>query len=224
MNLNNRVNLYTRNNHVTQTTKFSLTSFSLTSFICSYVRHKLTSVSLTKSLVQKLVMPARKIIKEKLVNFCRTHMLSNKTCQDGLLRPWPPPLGKSVNIFWRDTLLKMGFQTYIFCSKVLSRCRKCHFRDPNFKKNSRGACPQTPLQLCRHYGLPLTKILATPLVSVIFTNLAFFPSSKLPLWSHSKNHTPMQIFQAKPPAHNLLIYHRLCFSLKLNKWTLGLQE
>ena len=23
-----------------------------------------------------------------------------------------------------------------------------------------GACPGTPLQLCRHYGLPLTKILA----------------------------------------------------------------
>ena len=60
--------------------------------------------------------------------------------------------GKSENIFWRDTLLKTGFQTYIFCSKVPSKCRKCRFRDP-----------RTPLQLCRHYGLPLTKILATPL-------------------------------------------------------------
>ena len=28
---------------------------------------------------------------------------------------------------------------------------------------SGGACPRTPLQLCRHYGLPLIKILATPL-------------------------------------------------------------
>ena len=37
-----------------------------------------------------------------------------------------------------------------------SKCRKCRFRDPNFKKLD-------PLQLCRHYGLPLTKILATPL-------------------------------------------------------------
>ena len=27
-------------------------------------------------------------------------------------------------------------------------------------KNFRGACPRTPLQLSRHYGLPLTKILA----------------------------------------------------------------
>ena len=70
-----------------------------------------------------------------------------------------PPLGKSENIFWQDTLLKigfqpiyfaqnagnavsetqnfkMGFETYIFSSKVLSKCRKCRFRDPNFKKFS----------------------------------------------------------------------------------------
>ena len=30
----------------------------------------------------------------------------------------------------------MGFETYIFSSKVLSKCRKCRFRDPNFKKFS----------------------------------------------------------------------------------------
>ena len=70
-----------------------------------------------------------------------------------------PPLGKSEKVFWRDTLLKMGFQTYIFCSKVPSKCRKCRFRDPNFC----GPCPRTALQLCWHYSLPLTKILATPL-------------------------------------------------------------
>ena len=34
------------------------TKFSLTSFICSCVRHKLTSFSLTRSLVQKLAWPA----------------------------------------------------------------------------------------------------------------------------------------------------------------------
>ena len=39
--------------------KFSLKSFPLTSrFICSCVQHKLTSFSLTRSIVQKLVMPA----------------------------------------------------------------------------------------------------------------------------------------------------------------------
>ena len=40
------------------------------------------------------------------------------------------PLGTSET----DILLKTGFQTYIFCSKVPSKCRKFHFRDPNFKK------------------------------------------------------------------------------------------
>ena len=64
---------------------------------------------------------------------------------------------------FRDPNFKMGFQTYIFCSKVPSKCRKCRFRDPNFKKIMAGECPRTPLQLCPHYGLPLTKILATPL-------------------------------------------------------------
>ena len=54
----------------------------------------------------------------------------------------------------------MGFQTYIFCSKVPSKCRKCRFRNPNFKKFPRGI-PPAPLQLCRHYGLPLTKLVAT---------------------------------------------------------------
>ena len=43
-----------------------------------------------------------------------------------------------------------------------SKCRKCRFRDPNFKTFP-GGMPPDPLQLCRHYGLPLTKILATPL-------------------------------------------------------------
>ena len=44
-----------------------------------------------------------------------------------------PPLGTSKT-FFDETLLKMGFQTYIFCSNVPSKCRKCHFRDPKFKQ------------------------------------------------------------------------------------------
>ena len=31
----------------------------------------------------------------------------------------------------------------------------------------RGAIPPDPLQLCRHYGLPLTNILATPLARIL---------------------------------------------------------
>ena len=39
------------------------------------------------------------------------------------------------------------------------------FQRPKFQKIFGGACPRTPLQLCRYYGLPLTKILATPLIA-----------------------------------------------------------
>ena len=42
---------------------------------------------------------------------------------------------------FRDPNLKMGFQIYIFCSKVPSKCRKCRFRDPNFKHFSGGNAP-----------------------------------------------------------------------------------
>ena len=51
---------------------------------------------------------------------------------------------------FRDANFKMGFQTYIFCSKVPSKCRKCRFKDPNFN------CVVI-------MASPLTKILATPL-------------------------------------------------------------
>ena len=46
------------------------------------------------------------------------------------------PLGTSET----DILLKMGFQTYIFCSK----CTKCNFRDTNFQKISGGMPPDPP--------------------------------------------------------------------------------
>ena len=110
----------------------------------------------------------------------------------GAMRPWPPPPRKVRKHFLTRYTLKIGFQTYIFCLKVHSKCRKCRFRDPKFQngisklyillksalkmqempfqrpkfqKISGGAwSPRTPLKLCRHYGLPLTKILATPLV------------------------------------------------------------
>ena len=55
----------------------------------------------------------------------------------------PPPLGKSENIFWQDTLLKMWFQTYIFCSKVPSKCRK-FFSETQISKNFRGSMPPDP--------------------------------------------------------------------------------
>ena len=38
------------------------------------------------------------------------------------------------------------------------------FQRPKFQNIFGGAFPRTPLKLCRHYGLPVTKILATPLL------------------------------------------------------------
>ena len=63
--------------------------------------------------------------------------------------------------------LKMRFQTYIFCSNVPSKCRKMPFqrvRDPKLKIFGGGEHAPGPPYNCvvtRHYGLPLTKILAT---------------------------------------------------------------
>ena len=45
------------------------------------------------------------------------------------------------------------------------------FQRSKFQKNSGGAWPRTPLKLCRHYGLPLTKILATPLMRATMFSL-----------------------------------------------------
>ena len=35
------------------------------------------------------------------------------------------------------------------------------------------SCPRTPLKLCRHYRLPLTKILATPLIFARANNFLY---------------------------------------------------
>ena len=64
-----------------QTTKFSLTSFSLISFICFGVRHKLTS-TLTRSLVQKLGRLCGALTQGKLVHL---YTRAIKTCQGKLL-------------------------------------------------------------------------------------------------------------------------------------------
>ena len=51
---------------------------------------------------------------------------------------------------------------YILLKSAL-KMQEMPFQRPKFQKISGGACPRTPLKLCRHFGLPLTKILATPL-------------------------------------------------------------
>ena len=54
----------------------------------------------------------------------------------------------------------MGFQTYIYFAQ------KCPQNAVNVVSETQ--ISNFPLQLCRHYGLPLTIILATPLIVSVF--------------------------------------------------------
>ena len=57
----------------------------------------------------------------------------------------------------------MGFVTNYFAQKCPQNAGNA-VSETQMSNNFRGACPRTRLQLCRHYSLPLTKILATPLL------------------------------------------------------------
>ena len=104
----------------------------------------------------------------------------------GAMRPCPPPRKVRKHFLTRYTVKNGISNLYILLKlKVPSKCRKCRFRDPNFKKIFGGACPQTPLQLCRHYGLPLTKILATPLFWILY-DLYMLKTSILRSWISSR--------------------------------------
>ena len=79
--------------------------------------------------------------------------------------PSPTSLGTSENFFE----LKNEISTlYILHESVLKR-QEMPFQRPKFQNicGGGGGMPPDPLQLCRHYGLPLTKILATPLHAVL---------------------------------------------------------
>ena len=58
--------------------------------------------------------------------------------------------------------------------KSALKMQEMPFQGPKFQKISVGARPRTPLELCRHYGLPLTKILSTPLfLAKVFLPLVY---------------------------------------------------
>ena len=67
---------------------------------------------------------------------------------------------------------------YILLKSAL-KMQEMPFQRPKFQTISGGAYPRTPLQLCRYYGLSLTKILATPLhrASKIASQLTIFNDS-----------------------------------------------
>ena len=64
--------------------------------------------------------------------------------------------------FQRPKISKWVFKPIYFVQKCPQNAGNA-VSETQISKHFRGACPRTPLKLCRHYGLPLTNILATPL-------------------------------------------------------------
>ena len=73
----------------------------------------------------------------------------------------PPPPRKVRKHFLTRYTVKNGISNLYILLKSALKMQEMPFQRPKFQKISGGACPRTPLQLCRHYGLPLTKILKT---------------------------------------------------------------
>ena len=63
-------------------------------------------------------------------------------------------------MFWRDTV-KNGISNLYILHKSALKMQEMPFQRPKFQTFSGGPMPPDPLQLCRHYGLPLAEILAT---------------------------------------------------------------
>ena len=82
--------------------------------------------------------------------------------------PTPSPPHKSALKMQEMLFQRPKFQSGISNLYILLKCalkmQEMPVQRPKFQNISGGACPRTPLKLCRHYAPPpLTKILATPL-------------------------------------------------------------
>ena len=80
-----------------------------------------------------------------------------------------PPLGTSENCFDETNCQKWDFKPIYFAPVCPQNAGNAVSETQNskiiFGGGERGeACSRTTLQFCRHYGLPVTKILATPLL------------------------------------------------------------
>ena len=88
-----------------------------------------------------------------------------------------PPPRKIRKHFLTRYSSKWDFKPIYFAQKCPQNAGNA-VSETQISKNFRGACPRTPLQLCRHYGLPLNKILATPLnIAILFYLEKRFTSS-----------------------------------------------
>ena len=82
----------------------------------------------------------------------------------------PPPRKVRKHFLTRYTV-KNGISNLYILLKSALKMQEMPFQRPKFQKIFGGTCPRTPLKLCRHYGLPLTKILATPLAISIYPSI-----------------------------------------------------
>ena len=78
----------------------------------------------------------------RLLHTCEPGFMTHYNQTVWLFALFRPKYFLKMNI---TTQLKMWFKTFIFCLK----CRKCRFRDPNFKKFP-GVIGPPSLQMCRH--------------------------------------------------------------------------
>ena len=76
------------------------------------------------------------------------------------MRPCPPRKVRK-HFLTRYTVKNWISNLYILLKSAL-KMQEMPFQRPKFQTISGEACPRTPIKLCRHYGLPLTKILAKP--------------------------------------------------------------
>ena len=65
---------------------------------------------------------------------------------------------------------QIGISNLYILLKSEFKMQEIPFQRPKFQNIYAGASTRTPLQLCRHYGLPLTKILAMPLYKMILNS------------------------------------------------------
>ena len=71
-----------------------------------------------------------------------------------------PPRNVRKHFLTRYTV-KNGISNLYILLKSALKMQEMPFQRPKFQNISGGACPRTTLELCRHYGHTLTKILAT---------------------------------------------------------------
>ena len=79
------------------------------------------------------------------------------------MRPCPPPPRKVRRHFLTRYTVRNGISNLYILPKSALKIQEMPFQRPKFQKFSGG---RTPIELYRHYGLPLTKILATPLIVI----------------------------------------------------------